>query len=514
MNAPAAAAAPAVRHRGLITAAIMLATIMQVLDTTIANVALPSMQGSLGAASDTITWVLTSYIVAAAIATPVTGWLADRLGLKRLFLISIAGFTVASLACGIAGSLAEMVFYRIAQGLFGAALVPLSQSVLLNINPKERHGQAMAMWGAGIMIGPIIGPTLGGWLTDVFNWRYVFFVNLPVGILAFTGLLIFMNESPKRERRFDFFGFAMLSLGVGALQMMLDRGEQLDWFSSAEVLTELALTLIGFWVFAVHIATKSDTFIEARIFRDRNLVTGLVFIFIIGIILLATMALLPPMLQRIYGYPVVTTGIVLAPRGAGTMIAMMVVGRLMGKIDPRLMIFVGLALVAWSLYEMTTWSPIMDWWPFITTGVVQGLGLGLVFVPLSTIAFATLAPQQRTDAASLFSLVRNLGSSIGVSIVSTLLSQNIQVNHAELAERITPYSSPLPAGIAPTGALSSGSTAALATLDQAINTQATFIAYLDDFKFMMFVTLATIPLLAFLRYRRQASGPAEAVVME
>ena len=512
MSAPAATA-PAVRHRGLITTSIMLATIMQVLDTTIANVALPSMQGSLGAASDTITWVLTSYIVAAAIATPVTGWLADRLGLKRLFLISIAGFTIASLACGIAGSLTEMVLYRVMQGLFGAALVPLSQTVLLNINPKERHGQAMAMWGAGIMIGPIIGPTLGGWLTDVFNWRYVFFVNLPVGILAFVGLLIFMSESPKRERRFDFFGFAMLSLGVGALQMMLDRGEQLDWFSSAEVMLELALTMIGFWVFAVHIATREDTFIEASIFRDRNLVAGLVFIFIIGIILLATMALLPPMLQRIYGYPVVTTGLVLAPRGAGTMIAMMVVGRLVGKVDPRILIFLGLGLVAWSLYDMTQWSPIMDYWPFITTGVIQGLGLGLVFVPLSTIAFATLAPRQRTEAAALFSLVRNLGSSIGVSIVATLLSQNTQVNHAELAERITPFSSPLPSGIVPTGGLSAGSTAAIAALDQSINTQAAFIAYLDDFKFMMFVTIATIPLLVFLRYRRQAA-PAEAVVME
>ncbi|MBN8999214.1 MAG: MFS transporter, partial [Rhizobiales bacterium] len=319
-----------VPYRGLITVSIMLATIMQVLDTTIANVALPSMQGSLGAAQDTITWVLTSYIVAAAIATPITGWVADRIGIKRLFLVSIVGFTLASMLCG------------------------LSQTVLLNINPKERHGQAMAMWGAGIMVGPIIGPTLGGWLTDSLDWRWVFFINLPVGIVAFLGIFFFMAESAKRPRAFDFFGFAFLSLGIGALQMMLDRGEQLDWFSSPEVLIEASLTAIGFWVFAIHMATSKRTFIDPHIFRDRNFVTGLVFIFIIGIILLATMALLPPMLQNLYGYPVITTGIILAPRGVGTMAAMLLVGRLMGKIDPRLLILFGLAATSWSLYDMTT----------------------------------------------------------------------------------------------------------------------------------------------------------------
>jgi DHA2 family multidrug resistance protein len=491
-----------VRYRGLITVSIMLATIMQVLDTTIANVALPSMQGSLGAAQDTITWVLTSYIVAAAIATPITGWVSDRLGLKRLFLISIIGFTGASMLCGLAGSLEQMVGFRILQGTFGAALVPLSQTVLLNINPKERHGQAMAMWGAGIMVGPIVGPTLGGWLTDSFNWRWVFFINLPVGIIAFLGILIFMSEGATRVRKFDFFGFAFLSLGIGALQMMLDRGEQLDWFSSSEVLIEASLAAIGFWVFTVHMATSRDTFIDPHIFKDRNFVTGLVFIFIIGIILLATMALLPPMMQNLYGYPVITTGLILAPRGIGTMVAMLMVGRLVARVDPRFLIFFGLSLTTWSLYEMTTWSPEMDSIPFMVTGIVQGFGLGFVFVPLSTIAFTTLPPHWRTDAASLFSLVRNLGSSIGVSVVATLLSQNTQINHEELAAHVTPFNPALPADIA------TGSEAALQSLNNAITRESAFIAYIDDFKLMMFVTMLTIPLLLLLRYRPQKKADA------
>ena len=250
----------------------MLATIMQILDTTIANVALPSMQGSLNAAQDTITWVLTSYIVSAAIATPLTGWVSDRIGRKRLFLTAIAGFTCASMLCGTATSLEEMVVFRVAQGAFGAALVPLSQAVLLDINPRERHGQAMAIWGAGLMVGPIAGPTLGGWLTDSFNWRWAFYVNVPVGIVAFLGVLAFMPETKLAQRRFDLVGFAFLSLAVGALQMMLDRGQQLDWFSSTEILIEAGLVVAGFWMFAVHIATAKAPFIELAMVKDRNFV--------------------------------------------------------------------------------------------------------------------------------------------------------------------------------------------------------------------------------------------------
>jgi len=507
MSAATADANPhEVKHRGLITVSIMLATIMQVLDTTIANVALPHMQGSLSAAQDTITWVLTSYIVAAAIATPITGWFSGYFGLKKLFLICVAGFTVTSMMCGLATSLEQMVLYRVLQGLFGAALVPLSQTTLLNINPKEKHGQAMALWGAGIMVGPIAGPTLGGWLTETFDWRWVFFVNLPVGILAFLGILAFMPGSDPQKRRFDFFGFAMLSLGLGALQMLLDRGEQKDWFGSPEIWIEACLAVTGFWVFLVHILTAKDTFIDARIFRDRNFSTGLIFIFVVGIVLLATTALLPPMLQSIYGYPVVTTGLVLAPRGIGTMISMILVGRLMGRIDPRIMVALGIILTAWSLWDMTGFTPQMDYWPLITSGVIQGLGLGMVFVPLSTVAFSTLPVHYRTDATALFSLVRNVGSAVGISIVATLLSQNTQVNHAELVQHITPFTEGLSMDVM------AGDPAALSQLNQQVTLQASLIAYINDFLFMMWVTLAALPLIFLLRYRKapQSQGPGAA----
>lgn len=503
-GAASAAGHREVAHRGMITVSIMLATVMQVLDTTIANVALPHMQGSLSAAQDTITWVLTSYIVASAIMTPATGWIADRIGLKRLFLASVAGFTVTSMLCGLAGSLGQMVLFRILQGVFGAALVPLSQSVLLDINPKERHGSAMAMWGAGIMVGPIIGPTLGGWLTDTLDWRWVFYINLPVGMLAFAGILAFLPESPTRRRGFDFFGFAMLSIAVGAFQLMLDRGEQRDWFGSTEILVEGALALSAAWVFVIHTATAQESFLNPKLLRDRNFVLGIGFIFVIGIILLATMALLPPMLQQLMGYPSITTGLVLAPRGVGTMISMLVVGRLVQKVDARILILVGLALTAWSLQRMTGFDMTMDRTPIVVSGVIQGLGLGLVFVPLSTLAFATLEPALRTDAASLFSLMRNLGSSVGISMVSTLLSQNTQVNHASLAEHVTATGRALE-GI-PITQLGPGTAAALSYLNAEVTRQAAMIAYLDDFRLMMFVTLSAAPLLLLLR--RPKARPA------
>ncbi|BCH26580.1 EmrB/QacA family drug resistance transporter [Mesorhizobium sp. L-8-10] len=501
-----------VPHRGLITISIMLATVMQVLDTTIANVALPSMVGDLGASQDTINWVLTSYIVAAAIMTPVTGWLSDRIGRKELFLVSVVGFTITSMLCGMSWSLESMVLFRLLQGVFGAAIVPLSQTFLLDINPKERHGQAMAMWGAGIMVGPIIGPTLGGWLTESFNWRWVFFINLPVGIIALLGSAAYLPSVARRLRGFDFFGFAMLSLGVGALQLMLDRGAEVDWFSSPEIWIELGLSLTGFWVFVIHLATGENTFIDRKIFADRNFVTGLVFIFVIGVILLASLALLPPMLSNIFGYPTITTGLVMAPRGVGTMISMILVGRLVRLVDARYLVVTGLVLTAYSLYVMTGFSPQMDSYLIIESGVVQGLGLGLVFVPLSTVAFATLDARFRTDATALFSLVRNIGSSIGISIVIVVLTRNTQINHAELAQAITPFnpnlwaSSPSAAG---------GDPAALTQLNGLVTQQALMISYVDDFKLMMIVTLCAMPLVFLLRKpRAPAQGGAPAAHMD
>jgi len=497
MDGASAVLPDAVPNKGMITLSIMLATIMQVLDTTIANVALPSMQSDLGASADTINWVLTSYIVAAAIVTALTGWMADRLGRKRLFLISIAGFVASSVACGLAWSLESMVAFRVLQGVFGAAIVPLAQTFLLDINPPEKQGQAMAMWGAGIMVGPIIGPTLGGWLTESFDWRWVFFINVPVGIIAFLGCAANLPERAAIRRYFDLFGFAFIALGVGALQMMLDRGAELDWFASTEVWIELGLAVTGFWVAAIHLATAERPFLDPRMFADRNFTAALVMIFVIGMVLMASMALLPPMLSRIYGYPVMTTGLVMAPRGMGTMLSMIVVGRLVRVVDPRLLIGAGLLITAASLHYMTGFSPEMDSRPIIWSGVAQGVGMGLVFVPLSTTAFATMAPQLRADATALFSLVRNIGSSIGISIVSFLLTRNVQVNHTELVGGLT-ATAPEVQQIAPHLGSMTAQTG-LAVLDGMVNQQALMIGYLDDFLIMAWLCVAVLPLTALLR---------------
>jgi DHA2 family multidrug resistance protein len=506
---PGSAAVP---NRGLITVSIMLATIMQALDTTIANVALPYMQGSLSAAQDQVTWILTSYIVAAAIMTPVTGWITGRFGLKRVFLVSVAGFTVASMLCGGATSLAEMVVFRLLQGVFGAALVPLSQSVLLDINPREKQGQAMAIWGAGIMVGPILGPTLGGWLTFNYDWRWVFYINLPVGILAFLGILVFVQDTKRdRGQRFDFLGFALLSLGVGALQIMLDRGEQKDWFGSVEIIIECALAFIGFWMFAMWTGIADRPFLRPALFKDRNFLGSCILIFIVGIILYATLALLPPMLQNLMDYPVTTAGLAMMPRGIGTMIAMLVVGRLITRIDVRLLLLVGLGTTTFSLYEMTHYSLTMDWWPIVTVGIVQGVGLGFLFVPLSTVAFSTLDPARRAEAAGFFSLLRNVGGSLGISMVETLQDRMTQTAHATLATQVTPFSPALHSPLVEQ-LWNIHTAAGLAAINQEITRQASMIAYIDNFKFMMIVTLLAVPMLALLRKTRRAAPEMHAAL--
>ena len=499
-----------VQHRGLLTICVMLATIMQALDTTIANVALPYMQGSLSATLDQINWVLTSYIVAAAIMTPVTGFLAARFGRKKLFLVTVAGFTFASVLCGMAASLEQMVLFRLLQGVFGAPLVPLSQSVLLDSYPKEQHGSAMAIWGVGVMVGPILGPTLGGYLTEAFNWRWVFYINLPVGILTFLGLSAFLSESRLRNISFDWFGFFALSIAIGSFQMMLDRGEQLDWFSSTEIVLEFVLAMLALYLFLVHTFTAEHPFIDPRMFRDRNFSLGLVFIFIVGIILLATLALLTPYLQNLMGYPVLTAGWVLAPRGIGTMLAMMAVGRLINMVDARLLVLSGLLLTAYVLWEMAGYTPDVSQQTLIVQGVLQGVGLGLMFVPLSTITFATLPAQYRTEGTALFSLLRNIGSSIGISLVIFLLTRNTQIVHSALVEHVTPFN-PALRDPAISHIWDMATVAGRAALNAEVTRQATIVAYSNDFRFMMIIALASVPFIFLLR-RAQPKAEQAAVL--
>jgi DHA2 family multidrug resistance protein len=508
-----AAAAPiegAPINRRMITISIMLATIIQALDGTIANVALPHMQGSLSASADQITWVLTSFIVAAAIATPLNGWLVDRFGLKKVFLVSVAGFTVASVLCGISATLTEIVVARLLQGVFGAALVPLSQAVLLDINPREKHGSAMAVWGMGVMIGPILGPTLGGWLTDAYDWRWVFFINVPIGAIAFYGIWRYIHAvAPARRVKFDTFGFVTLSLAIGALQMLLDRGEQNDWFGSTETWVEAILLAMSAAYFVAHTATRpaGQSFIDYRLLKNPNYVTGLLLIFIVGMVLFATRALMPTMLQGLMGYPAMLAGLVTAPSGLGTMAAMLVVGKLTGRVDFRLLLGAGFAITGFSLWQMTHYTLVLSQSDIVWPGVIQGVGLGLVFVPLSAATFATLSPQMRAEGTALYSLIRNIGSSIGIAMVQTLLVRNTQIAHASLGEHVTIAN---PALLDPSSAYNLASNAGAAMINNEITRQASMIAYVDDFWLMMLLTAAVIPALLLIRPPKRGAAPAPA----
>jgi DHA2 family multidrug resistance protein len=501
-------------ERVIITIAVMMAVLLQVLDTTIANVALPHMQASLSASQDSINWVLTSYIVASAIALPIAGWLADRIGRKRLLLVAVVGFTAASVLCASAVSLTEMVVFRAIQGVSGAFLVPLAQATLFDINPREKHGQAMALFGGGIMIGPILGPVLGGWLTDSYNWRWVFLVNLPVGIVCTLLMLRYLPKTETNRRKFDLFGFALLAIALGGLQLFLDRGEQKDWFDSWEIILEAGVALGAFWMFIVHTMTSRNPLFERHMFADRNFSTGLLFMAVTGVLLLAGLALLPPLLQNLYGYSVLQSGFLTAPRGVGTLISMLLAGRLVGKIDSRLLVGIGVFLMGASLWMMTGFALDQPSTPVITSGVVQGLGLGLIFVPLQSLAFETLAPRLRTTASALLNLARNVGGSVGISVVSAQLVRMSQVAHADMASSI---GSNLPTtDLSLLQGFGIQGNAALALINAEVTRQAVFIAYLDDFKLMMLVTFAVLPLLLLMKRGRKigASGPPHHAAMD
>ncbi len=510
MTPDASGIAERVPHRALITVCLMVATLMQALDSTIANVALPYMQGSLAASSDEITWVLTSYITAAAIMTAPVGWLAARFGRKNLFILCLVGFTIASMLCGAAGTLSEMVLFRLLQGVFGAALVPLSQAVMLDIYPPEQRGSAMAIWGVGVMVGPILGPTLGGYLTELYNWRYVFYVNLPFGVLASLGLLFLMPRANRNaELRFDWLGFGVLALGIGALQLMLDRGEVKDWFSSSEIVLYAVLAAVGLYLFVVHLFTARDPFIPVRIFRDRNFAASLLVMFAVGMVLLATSALMAPWLQTLGNYPVESAGLIMAPRGIGTMAAMVIAGRLSNRVDPRKLMALGILLLVYSLWEMTSWTPDVDQWTIAWNTIIQGAGLGFVFIPLQVIAFATLAPQFRTNGTALLSLFRNVGSAIGVSVTETLLTRNTQIEHSVLAGYVTPFNRALQGSHAIADAIGPATAHGAAALEQIIQRQASIIAYNDDFWFMMVISIPTLLLLLLMRRPDATAKPPE-----
>lgn len=496
---------PVANHMLLIVG-IMGASLLQVLDTTIANVAIPHMQSSLGATAESITWVLTSYIIASAVALPITGWLADRIGGRRLFILSVAGFVAASMLCGIAQNLEEMVLFRALQGVAGAFIAPLSQSFMLDTTKPSRHPQMMAIWGMGIMIGPILGPVLGGWLTENWNWRWVFYVNLPVGILS---LAILIANLPHREtttRRFDIFGFALLAIALGAFQLFLDRGQQVDWFDSFEIWIYAFLCISATWMAVIHLGTAKDGLFDRAIFADRNFVISLFFMLVIGAVLFSVMALMPPMLQGLFGYDVIDTGLVLMPRGVGVLLSMQVAGMLMRKgFDARPVVAAGFLICALSLWEMSHWSLAVDRYNIVFSGLVQGLGIGLVFIPLNVSAFATLPARLRTDGSSLLNLLRSLGASAGISLMTVLLARNIQTNHSELAGEVT-SSTINSIDVSTVDRFQNMGDVVLRMIDGEINRQAAMIAYIDDFYLMMWMSFAAVPLAFLMRRNRSSPG--------
>jgi len=493
-----------VPNRGMITISIMLANIMQGIDNTILNVALPHIQGSLSASQDQIAWALTSYIVCAAIMMPLTGWLAGRFGIKYIFLASVICFTLASALCGMAENLGELVLFRALQGLAGAGLIPLSQSTLLQINPPERHGQAMAVFGIGTILGPIMGPALGGWLTEDYSWRWVFYINLPVGVMCTIGILVFIRQTRNVHREaFDFVGFLTLSLGVGALQLMLDRGELKDWFHSSEIWIETAVAGLGFYLFTVHtITTDERSFLNRDLLTSPNFVAGTLLMFSVGLIMTGTLALTPTMLQHLMNYPAITTGLVTTPRGFGVMVAMLLVGRLIGRVDNRLIILVGFLLTAVSMWQMSRFSLQMGMAPVIISGLLQGFGLGCTQVPLNILALSTLPRHILTQGTAIRSLMRNLGGSIGISVLVANLAEKTQTVHSRLVEGLRP-DNPLAQAPFLAAPFSLSTPGGLAALNAEVTRQAAMVAYIDDFRLMMLIALATLPVLLLLREGRR-----------
>jgi DHA2 family multidrug resistance protein len=489
-----------VENHALVIFGVMLASLLQVLDTTIANVAIPHMQSALGATPESVTWVLTSYIIASAIATPLTGWLADRIGRRELFIVSIFTFIVASVLCGLAQNLEQMVFFRILQGIFGAFMAPLSQSFMLDTTRPSRHASVMSIWSTGLMLGPVIGPLVGGWLTEHLNWRFVFYINVPFGLIALVILMTQLPRCPKVHRKFDMFGFIWLSLALASFQLLLDRGNHVDWFDSGEIWIYTGLAIAGAWITAIHFRQSSNPLLNMELFKDRNFALATMFMVMFGAILFSTLALLPPLLQSLLGYSVIDTGLALIPRGVGSIISTLVGGMLMRRgFDLRISMGVGLVVTAWTLHQMAHWSLDLDAQTIVVLAFIQGMGFGLVFIPINILAFATLPPEYRTEASSIMNLFRGVGSSIGISTVTVMLARNMQISHQDIAGHVTGESGGAMIDFSTMDRFQSMGEAAMAMLNGEVSRQAAMVAYVDDFYLMFWMTVMAMPLLLFLR---------------
>jgi len=497
------------RHRGLVTASVVLASLLYSMDWTIAVVALPHMQGTFTATQDQISWVITSYIVASAIMIPTGGWLSANFGRKRVFIYAVIGFIISSILCGAADSLPVEVIARILQGMSGAYLIPLSHAIILDSYPVEQHGKAMALWGAGSVLGSVVGPVVGGYLTEFISWRWIYYINVPIGLIALIGSVLFVPETQRSPRRLDWAGFLTLALGVGTLQMMLDRGQRLDWFESQEIVVLACLAALGLYLFVVHTFTIKgrDPFLDPYLILHRKFFLSLLLIAGYGFMTLPPMVLMPSFLEHLRGYTIDAVGLLQMPRGVGMLISLLVSGRITGRIDPRFIIAFGLSCLALTNYEMSTWTAEVGEWPIVWTGFFQGIGAGIMLVPIQIISFPDLAQHQRTEATSVFNLVRSVCSSVGVSIALTLFVVTSAENRAWLVQYISPYSSALRAA-QETGTLDAASPHGLAVIEQQIDLQAAMAGYNVVFLFLAIAAVAGLPLLLFVGRTRRL-GTAE-----
>jgi DHA2 family multidrug resistance protein len=495
----AGGAAGAATNAALVTVSVMMATTVVLTDQTIAAIALPHMQGGLSSNQDQIAWVMTTYFMAQAVTTACTGWIAERIGRKRTYLIALIGFSVCSMLSGSATSLPEILIYRAMQGMFSAPVIPISQALMLDNYPRERHGTALAIWGVGVMFAPVISPMVGGWMTDAYGWSWIFYVSVPFAALAIGLGWVFMHETQTDQaRRFDWFGFTALAMALAALQLMLDRGEFKGWFSDNEIVIEAAVVALGFYLFIAHSATTRNPFISPAILRDRNMVLGCAFMFLLGVCVLSMNVILPMFLQGLRGFPVLTAGLVMAPRGLGTLISLVLAGWLVKWIDGRWVIASGFGCVAFSAYMFSTYTMDVGIAAFIFATVFNGMGIGLIWVPLTTIAFETLPIQYRTEASTLTSLFRNYGAGVGISVVVSILSRTSTISHAELSEHVTPFRDAMRAPFLPEH-WSLASPEGRAALEIEIARQAEAIGFLNDFNALFIGAALSIPLVLLLK---------------
>lgn len=501
----------------LIAVSVMLGTILEVLDTSIVNVALPHMQGAFSAGMDEITWVLTSYLIANGIVIPMTGWLSSVFGRKRYFIASVTLFTIASMFCGAAPDLQSMVLFRILQGLAGAAMLPSSQAILMETFPPEERPLAMATWGIGLMVAPVIGPTLGGWITDTYSWRWCFYINLPFGIIAALMCARFVPEpayATAPGRRPDWPGIALLVLGLGAAQMVLDRGERADWFAAPWVWGFTFFSVLALVAFVVWELRVAYPVVNLRLLRDRGLAVGCTLISFMAFILFGSLALWPLYLQNLMGYSAAQSGWASAPRGVATGLSMFLVGVLSRRIDSRWLMAFGLSLLIYGQYRMSHFSLQYGWWQIVAPTIFQGAGLGFIFTLLSSTALLRIAPEQMSNAASIYNLTRNLGASFGIAILGTVLVRRGQYHQSVLAEWSSPYYAPFRDTLsrlarqleAMTG--SDGMPSAVAMLTGQMRAQATMLAFADVFLIAALLALVMLAGIWLLPRAQPARGSA------